>query len=630
MNTDLQGQIEQNPSTNPFSVESPEKLSPQLIVNLFVSAYTKLEVIKQRKHTFIWGSRGSGKSMLLRFLEPQCQILASPDPTSLFDQPDAFLAIYAPCKEGFFNKTEIRKLDPLTVRILSEHMLNLHIAARTIDCLKTQLAGHLRSDGSLATFADEVLSLFDGPSISDSVVLASRRHAAKDEPLEWLEQLFASELRKVSWFLRRTALRQSTTGYDGATSGYHDFLLPFIQITKSAFSLSSIPVYVLLDDADRLLREQQVVVNTWIANRDQQHVCFKVASEFDGYKTFRNSLSSVEDSNTERTINRVEQGIRIEGGGWIESPHDYSEINVDELYTNSKTNYIEKVKLIANRRMSLNSSAITDIEAYLPSDPSQTEEFNKIKKETAKEWELKGQPGDQDDYVYRYASARLFQHLRDTKRRKSYAGFNNIVHLSSGVIRSFLEPCYLMFDECRSKQEDPTALTFIPPDVQDKILYKYSEDFLVVDIEKIRNDLPPEEWSRLEALNTLLNSLGKLFYERLHDPEAREARLFSFTVRGTVSQDVAEVLRLGVKYRYFQLRTYSTKEGGGRERWYILNRRLCPIFKLDPTGFEGRISLTADLLQLACSDSGKFVRLRLRQSIGLDQPDLFSLVEEED
>ena len=186
-----------------------------------------------------------------------------------------------------------------------------------------------------------------------------------------------------------------------------------------------------------------------------------------------------------------------------------------------------------------------------------------------------------------------------------------------------------MFDECLSKGQDPKLINSIPHAIQNEVLYKYSEDFLLVKFEDIRKDLPSESFRQLAFLRTLLESLGRLFYERLHNPTAREARLFSFTVRGQVPSDIDKVLRLGVRHRSFQLRTYSTKEGGGRERWYILNRRLSPLFKLDPTGFEGRISLTPEFLRLACENPEKFVRLRLkRKSQDERQLALFSLEEE--
>src|SRR5256885_8077838 len=92
---------------NPFVVESPEKLSPEQIVALFVKDYTRLETVKQRRHTFIWGSRGSGKSMMLRFLEPRCQAIAEESYEAVFAKQDPFLAVYCPCKEGHFNRSEL-------------------------------------------------------------------------------------------------------------------------------------------------------------------------------------------------------------------------------------------------------------------------------------------------------------------------------------------------------------------------------------------------------------------------------------------------------------------------------------------------------------------------------------------
>lgn len=171
-----------------------------------------------------------------------------------------------------------------------------------------------------------------------------------------------------------------------------------------------------------------------------------------------------------------------------------------------------------------------------------------------------------------------------------------------------------MFDSYASHVEDPASIKSIPPHMQDDILLRYSEEFLIWRPAEIRKDLPPEKIPQLEQLLTLVHSLGQLFYKRLTDPEAREARIFSFTVTGTIEPNVKETLDMGVRYRYFQLSTYSKKEGGGRQSWYILNRRLCPIFKLDPTGFEGRISINSDLVRLACEDPDKFVRLRLKHS----------------
>jgi len=592
---------------NPFVVESPEKLLPQAIVDLFVEKHTKLEVIRQRKHTFIWGSRGSGKSMMLRYLEPRCQAIVHKSMAEFFNSSEAFLAIYCPCKEGRFNKSEFLLLDSVASSVLTEHLINLSIADRLLSCLKGQFPADFLDKAECIDFARAVHRLFDPTSIASSVEEATAVTPVESDPLGWLQLLFTAEQRKVNSYLRRIALTASDVTYEGTTSGYHDFLLPFLGRVQRMSRLSSVPVYVMLDDADRLRETQQRIINTWVANRDQSVLCLKISAQPAGYQTFL-----------------------TRDGGRIEEAHDYSQIDADELYTQSKSDYAQKVRLIAERRLTLSPLQTKRIDEFLPADPGEAALFESIKQQTRKEWTEVGRPGRQHDYVYRYATARLFRHLRDTKKRKSYAGFENMVHLSSGIVRDFLEPCYLMFDACASKVSDRCSIKSIPPDTQNEILFTYSEQFLFLRPEEIRKDLPPEKVTQLEQLITLLESLGRLFYERLTDLEAREARLFSFTIRGPIPPDVQGVLDMGGRYRYFQFGSYGTKQGGGREKWFILNRRLCPVFKLDPTGFEGRFSVTPDLIRLACQDPERFVRLRLRrtETEQAEQLPLFTLEEE--
>ncbi len=585
---------------NPFVVESPEKLSPKQIIDLFVRDFTQIETIKQRKHTFVWGTRGSGKSMMLRYLEPQCQIAIHGSAQKFIEQPEPFLGVYCPCKEGQLRKTELSLLDSLSQTIISEHMLNLMIADRVLNCLARQFAPEFFHKAEIESLVKGITRLFDRASVASSTEETNEVASLEDEPIAWLQALIQVENRKIGAFLKKNALLGGGVTYNGTTSGYHDFLLPFVRAVGELSVFKGLPIYLLLDDADKLTRDQQAIVNTWIANRDQSIFCLKISTQREEYKTFYTRDSAL-----------------------IEQPHDYSEVDVDELYTRSQSDYESKVRMISERRLRISGREKVGIEDFLPHDPTEEKLFNTIKEETAAEWEKVGWPGRQSDFVYRYATARLFQRLAGMKQPKSYAGFQNIVHLSSGVIRDFLEPCYLMFDACVRKGTDPGLVNEIPPSIQNDIMRKYSEDFLLK-LENIRKDLPTEQWKQLDALKNLIESLGRLFYQRLHDPESREVRLFSFTVRGPASQEIEDVLRMGIRYRYFQLATYSTKEGGGREMWYILNRRLCPALKLDPTGFEGRISIVPAHLSLALKDPAKFVNLRLKLP-DQGQPMLFEL-----
>ncbi|MGN6553267.1 MAG: ORC-CDC6 family AAA ATPase [Verrucomicrobiota bacterium] len=591
---------------NPFVVESPEKLDVEDIFDLFVEENSGVDVVDKRKHTFVWGPRGSGKSMILRYLEPRCQAMKYRRDAETWEDglktflssAQPFIGVRIPCKEGYFNKTEFLLMETPSAQILTEHMMNLSLASALFSVLNEQFPKSFFSGDDKLKLAKRVSELFDNASFSDTLSIASQKLNIQEDPFTWAWILFDIELRKLAAFLRQQALPDGRSRYLGATSGYHDFLLPMARAVQELPQLQKIPIYFLVDDADRLRKEQQKIINSWMSNRDHSAICFKVAAQIHEFKTFETR------------------------DGWLlEMMHDYTEFHIEELYSAQKDKYTEKVHAITERRLLL-AGINRSPEEYLPADPEQEKLFEKMQVQAAAEWECAGKPGRQRDYVYRYAVARLFQELRKARKRRNYAGFYNLVHLSSGVIRYFLEPCYLMFEECSSRKAELLKIE-IPPNIQQEVIYTFSEDFLLVDLQKIRKDLVPERFTVLDKLHTLLNSLGSLFYERLTDPDSREARVFSFTIRGNASIGAQEVLDLGVRYRYFQLRTYSRKEGGGREPWYILNRRLCPIFKLDPTGFEGRISILPQHLDLALSSSDQFVKLRLKQE--LVEPDLFSL-----
>lgn len=592
---------------NPFAVESPEKLEAEEVFELFVEENSGMEVVQQRKHAFIWGPRGSGKSMLLRFLEPKCQAMRHTQEGETWEKGLArflssaqpFVGIRIACKEGYFNKTELDLMDISSAQILTEHMMNVSLAATVFLVLDEQFPKDFFDLEHKVALVRKVSRLFDNASIADTLSIASESFDLEKQPFNWAWCLFDAELRKIQGYLRQQALPEGKSRYLGATSGYHDFLLPFARALQSLPQLKGIPIYFLIDDADRLRQQQQQIVNSWLANRDQHIVCIKAAAQFHEYKTL------------------------LTRDGWLlETPHDYSEFYIEELYSASGDAYTQKVEAIIQKRLNLAGIERTP-EEYLPPDPEQELMLKDMRALAAAEWEKVGRPGRQNDYVHRYAIPRLFQELRRLKKRRNYAGFMNIVHLSSGVVRYFLEPCYLMHEEMTLQNRKEEARIAVPPNLQGDVLFTFSEE-LVLDLEKIRKDLAPERISLLDRLGFLLNSLGTLFYENLTNPSSRDARLFSFTVRGEPSTEARQVLELGVRYRYFQLRTYSTKEGGGRERWYVLNRCLCPVYKLDPTGFGGRLSIQSSHLDLAMRDCAQFLQLRLKSSEA-EQPDLFSL-----
>ena len=61
---------------NPFEIKTPEQNSAQDVVDLFVNVFADFKQVLEKGHTFLNGPRGSGKSMMFRYIQPDCQYLS--------------------------------------------------------------------------------------------------------------------------------------------------------------------------------------------------------------------------------------------------------------------------------------------------------------------------------------------------------------------------------------------------------------------------------------------------------------------------------------------------------------------------------------------------------------------------
>ena len=82
---------------NPFEHFYPEVLSPEEIHTLFVKEYTEHNALTAHKHTHVEGSRGSGKTMVFKFLEPACQAIEYGGWSEFAASKRTFIAIYINC-----------------------------------------------------------------------------------------------------------------------------------------------------------------------------------------------------------------------------------------------------------------------------------------------------------------------------------------------------------------------------------------------------------------------------------------------------------------------------------------------------------------------------------------------------
>lgn len=581
-----------NSIDNPFSVETPELMTAEEINDLFVPIEESFN-LEVSGHVFLHGHRGSGKSMMFRRLAPDCQSLLQEKVVSELN----FFGVYVSIK-----KTDIDLIDysvienPSAKNIISEHVLTCFLISKLFSSIKEycffsdtskseELTKFIQIDFSRllkdAGYKDDFGAGVDNIS-NDLMVIGY--------VIDKLDDLFSFHVRYLRKVLSGFGKH---VDYDGPLLGYYDFFLPVIKRLRSFSFMPKGPIYFLIDDVDNLNTSQTKVLNTWVSYRTTDIVSFKLATQMN-YKT----LATV-------------------SGRRIETPHDYKEIYYSNVYTGSKKEkYPEWVKEITIKRLKsfykkqFDISKDFDPESFFPFDEKQQNEIDKIAKKYIS-GELSGGGYRPADDAYRYARPDYIVSLGGTRKSGAtykYAGFQQLIHISSGVIRHFLEPASKMYSlqERDSKGEpffsiSPTHQNKVIREEADKLLFTHI-DKIISDLEKNEEDECEEKIDGIHKLRSLIVSIGCLFYSAMKSSRS-ERRVFSFALSDpeNLSKDLKNVLNLGVQEGFLYESYIGTKEGAGRTRLYVLTRRLAPVFKLDPIGFSAYQFVTCRFLEAAMS-----------------------------
>jgi hypothetical protein len=344
-------------------------------------------------------------------------------------------------------------------------------------------------------------------------------------------------------------------------------------------------------------------LNSWVATRTQHNVSIKISTQLQ-YKTY----STV-------------------SGPPIQAPHDYQEINIADVYTSRRSKYPAKVEEILRRRLTRANIHISP-RAFFPADEAQEKAIEAIGEELKLAWPETGRGYRPGDDVTRYARPEYIRRLGGGSKQTStysYAGFGQLVHISSGLVRYFLEPAAQMFDEERTVCSD-AHVTFIRPTIQDDVIRREAENLMFTEFDKIVLDTPADQpgtpsgadkqQKRTQQLRNLIRALGGTFAQKLISDDS-ERRVFSVAVSGTPDPDVLAVFELGVRYGYFHRSSIGNKDGTGRTRLYVLTRRLAPHFNLDPSSFAGYLWVTNAMLHEGMENPDKV--LRKMQSVGVSK-----------
>jgi hypothetical protein len=576
-------------SHNPFTVSSPEMMDASEMRRLYVPLAENFE-IEDSGHVFVHGHRGCGKSMMLRLMAPDCKMIEKN--CSIKDL--TYLGVYASIKSTELDIAEFELIkNQYAGIVLAEHSLCLFLASKILQSLKDHTANELVSEDSKTEIH----------SFVEKFVLSHLTNAEEQSPssagLAPFDHAIAAIDAEYSLFMdymRQLSLREMYVPFTGKVVGYREFLFP---LCTSLTSISCMPknkaVYVLLDDADNLNAVQTQVLNTWVSYRTGAKLSFKISTQL-SYKHYRTLTNQR-----------------------IEAAHDFKEVNISTIYTGglSKGKFPSWVQAIVSKRLEEHgiNSSVTE---FFPEDSMQAAAIKKIGTDKKDDWESSGTGYRPADDAYRYARPDYIKSLGGTAKQSSnysYAGFNQLVHISSGIVRYFLDDAAAMYAEEKKLNQATNELginpiTFIRPAIQDQVVRESADALMIDNLDKLVSEA---EFGRtgstdeFKQLRNLIQALGGIFQSILFSARS-ERRVFSIALSDMPPDEIMKILKLGVKHGYLYEGTIGTKDGRSRTRRFVLTRRLAPVFKLDPTGFSGYLFVTTDLLSSAISNPAKTVR----------------------
>ncbi len=559
-------------SKNPFTVRTPESIEAHDVLSLFVDVFTDFYKILEQGHTFIHGARGTGKSMMFRFMEPDCQLLKRECKLNELD----YFGVLVSIKKTSLNLTELARLENRHADIIiNEHFLVVHIIINLLESLEKISLDDSNTE-ELKVFVTETvrpLLIKSGASIDRNEIDAL---SSSLEIIEFLKSLFETVYNNILIYFKKLAFLDEIVPYNEIIIGYMDFFVPFVNGLRKQSWFANGPIFLMLDDADNLSEVQTQILNTWVHTRTSVDISLKISTQLN-YKS-------------KLTINKQR----------IESPHDFSEINISTVYTTGRDKYKQRIIDIINKRLDLYEYD-SDPSKFFPEYEKQENEIRDIAESIKENWGDEGRGHRPGDDALRYARPNYMASLEGSRKSGStyyYAGLEQIIHVSSGVVRYFLESAFQMFTAEESVNGSP--ISSIRPSIQHEVLKEQSDHFLFSGLDNLVDECEDEiEVDKLEKLRNLVQALGGVFHAILLDKDRSERKVFSIALTEKPTTEILEIFNLGVKHGYFHPSFIGNKEGTGRTRLYILNRRLAPHFKLDPTGFAGYLFMTNDALREA-------------------------------
>lgn len=571
---------------NPFEIKTPEQNSAKDIVELFVDVFPDFGQILEKGHTFLNGPRGSGKSMMFRYMQPDCQMLVKECEAKDLE----YFSVYVGIKQTSINNSDLARLDSHASILFNEHLLSTFVVSNVLNSIRETFGEQMNNYSSeLYTFYKEIFVKYVGYSSFQIDTEVSSAIQGVDLLLHMINVVEDMERVCLSYCKRVALANDVNIPYEGPLTDFVDFVEPIILSLKSLSMFpQDKPFYILIDDAGYLNLPQTKVLNTWVSYRSTKNICLKISTQLD-YKTHLTS-----------------------NGKRIDAPHDYSEIDISTRYTSSKSTYNDRIREIVKKRIKKYLQVEISPEEFFPENEKQQEEIKKIAEELRIANEDPARPHAAADAVKRYARPEYMKRMQKEKKagfHYSYAGFDQLVAISSGIIRHFLAPAQAMFSTAVALNND-NPVNCITSKIQDDIIKEYSDGFLYNEFDDMRKDkaVSDETLDNSEKIYNIVDALGRLFHMILVS-NAADRRVFSVALTDNPDKELYDILDMCEQYGYIHKGSIGNKSGTGRNRLYVLSRILAPHFKLDPTSYAGYKFMSSSVLKIALNDKKRFLRI---------------------
>lgn len=550
--------------SNPFELVTASKLTAQEAVDLWCDD-KRVDRVSGKENCFINGHRGTGKSMLFRILQHDCQMLLAPN-----SRP-SFVAVYLPVRDTEFVTEEMELFQDDSQRnLISESHFCLLVTLQLLRLLQKHT--DLLAPGSREGFVTLARKLYGGAFRFATREQSGLSSTSYDDFLSDLINALRDEQQQIVQYVGLRLYQQST--FDGPLFMFDALLGPIADWVQEHARKT---IYVLVDDADDLPESHTVVLNTWIARR-HSNVVFKVSTMF-GYKTFETRSRSA-----------------------IQHPHDFFQFDIATrfLISDGPEDYVDLLRRICEKRLAVGKintlPGKKPAQEFFPEDQVQAAGLAQTYDRLADQYANKYEGRAVRDYAYRHLTS---EYLKDLGRRRStesfvYSGFRTIALLSSGMVRDFIICAQRMYDNASRHETGPLGV--IPSRVQSEVVRKYADEVLeeILDHKQKRSrQATHDDW---RAIRYLIENLGNMYKAKMLSDDA-ERRVFSFAFQDEPGQDLERLLALAVEEGYLTRGFISRKEGTGRRVLYVLTRRLAPAFNLDVSAYSGYLSLTASTVR---------------------------------